>query len=1373
LRILVANFFPAFHPPRSGGEQRYYWLYRHLAERHDVTLLSPTYSTHAFEEVCFTPAFRELRVPKDPVFDRLHAELDAQGIGPECSGYVVALAAGLEDAFGMRFIDEVVKADVVIHESPFTLPYDRTFGSDGKPRIYNAYNVEHRLARGMLRGTAGARAADFIADLERALVTHAARVFATSDEDRDLLAADFDAPRERIVLVPNGFEPAKAGRSEVSAREERRVLFIGSAHPPNAEAVRFIVEHLAPALPDVSFRIAGSAGDRLGDALPRNVRCLGVVDDGARDQEFARCTVAINPMFSGSGTNLKALDYLAAGAPMLATPVGARGLGLVDGETAFVAAPDDFAQRLRAVLDDEVLRARVAGAGRTYVHANFTWASIAARADAALEQVAVERTSVRPLLLAVNDFPVAQGQGGGEVRIRELLTELARDFDVVLLALTDEGRRSERSLGPRLREIRIPRTAAHRDADVAAARGERVSISDLVAYEHCLDNAELVARFRAIASGARAVIFEHPYLVPLSRLLPASARVVYSSLNVERRLKADLLRSRRDAAHRIAQTEALEREMLARAGLVVCVSDADRRAFVADGVQAEMIVVENGVRVGNRPVAQVSAERNPRILAIFLGSAHPPNVEAARFLIESLAPALPEVDIVIAGGVCSGVGTIALPENVHLVGPLATAEKDALLARADVALNPLFGGGGSSLKVPDFFAAGLPLVSTAIGVRGYDVEERVHYVEANRDDFVERTRALVADAPRRRALAHHAREYAMRRLDWSIIGRRYCQAMRSFAGVAARPGVLVVTYRFADPPPGGAETFLVNLLKALAARGRVAADVATCDVGTITDRWHFSARYAPGRPAPVPAYCENLFRFPVDPVDEPATLDACRRLFGCWMAETRIHALELGFDASPRPMLLGGWNFVERRDGAAVRWTSAEAHVAVGSHTRAMRIRAYGPAPTRVEARCGDAVVASRSIAGRIDWSFDVPTAPGVVALRVAKPFTAEGDPRELGVLVESIELDQGAGWQTLALDEDFEDAARRDDLSTWVGSLVGITERRDPSVDALFQRVRGPHSGELATWLEANIDDYDVVLAHGTPFSTAVVASEVAKRHGVPVVVLPHVHMEDRYYHWQTYYAMFRNARRVIAAPSSSKSLFFDRLGAASVALPGGGVDTDEFSEARRERARARFAALHRADKPFVLVLGRKTAAKRYRMVVDAVDAVNARGHRVDLVVIGPDEDGEPIVSPHAFAYGARPREVVVGALASALCLVNMSESESFGIVLLEAWLAGRPVVAARKCAAFADLVVHGENGFLAASCEEIAEAVGTYLTEQATATRHGTAGLTLARSHCWPKIAGQIESVLLASRRAPQIESVLLASTRAPRCEREEERR
>jgi len=141
----------------------------------------------------------------------------------------------------------------------------------------------------------------------------------------------------------------------------------------------------------------------------------------------------------------------------------------------------------------------------------------------------------------------------------------------------------------------------------------------------------------------------------------------------------------------------------------------------------------------------------------------------------------------------------------------------------------------------------------------------------------------------------------------------------------------------------------------------------------------------------------------------------------------------------------------------------------------------------------------------------------------------------------------------------------------------------------------------------------------------------------------------------------------------------------------------------------------------------------------------LNHHRHRVDLVLIGPDDDGLPVSAPHTTYYGAQERDVVLGALSSALCLVNMSESESFGIVLLEAWLSGRPVVAQRRCMAFADLLMPGENGVLVETPTELARAVEAYLADPALADRHGARGKALAEGYSWARLAEQLERVLL----------------------------
>jgi glycosyltransferase involved in cell wall biosynthesis len=120
-----------------------------------------------------------------------------------------------------------------------------------------------------------------------------------------------------------------------------------------------------------------------------------------------------------------------------------------------------------------------------------------------------------------------------------------------------------------------------------------------------------------------------------------------------------------------------------------------------------------------------------------------------------------------------------------------------------------------------------------------------------------------------------------------------------------------------------------------------------------------------------------------------------------------------------------------------------------------------------------------------------------------------------------------------------------------------------------------------------------------------------------------------------------------------------------------------------------------------------------------------------------------------------------VLGALSLAICLVNMSDSESFGIVLLEAWLAGSPVVAQGKCMAFAELVVPGENGFLVESPAQIAAAFEHYLAKPEDAARHARNGKALAKRYSWRDVATEIEAVLLGAAISPTSAADSPAST------------
>jgi glycosyltransferase involved in cell wall biosynthesis len=102
------------------------------------------------------------------------------------------------------------------------------------------------------------------------------------------------------------------------------------------------------------------------------------------------CDVGIMPLVDGERTRgrcgYKAVQYAAAGLPVVASPVGAAPGLVEDGRTGFLAAgADDWRTALRRLADPE-LRARLGAAGRARVEERHTLAGNARRLAAILRQ---------------------------------------------------------------------------------------------------------------------------------------------------------------------------------------------------------------------------------------------------------------------------------------------------------------------------------------------------------------------------------------------------------------------------------------------------------------------------------------------------------------------------------------------------------------------------------------------------------------------------------------------------------------------------------------------------------------------------------------------------------------------------------------------------------------------------------------------------------------------------------------------------------------------------------------------------------------------------------------------------------------------------
>jgi glycosyltransferase involved in cell wall biosynthesis len=348
-------------------------------------MVSPTHQFVPAETVQIADGVVEHRVPKTWRHAFLQRWFDRLGRFPECSAMVVSLASYAETRYKALVTELGSRSDVVVHECPFLFRHARK--RRGQLLVYDAYNVELDLQRTMLTGPLGALLCQYAKRLESLACQEADVVFVTSHDDRRRFIALYGVPSEKIFVAPNGVDvgavksvsdPERAdARRQLGVDGEDVLLFVGSFHPPNIEAVECLISTVAPRLPDKTFVIAGSVTRAIAPArIPPNVICLGRVSDAAKTLVLRAADVALNPMFSGSGTNLKMLEYLAAGVPVVATPVGARGLDVISGRHAIVSAIEGFPEAIARILRDEGLRAGLRAHGRRLVEQQYDWVKI-------------------------------------------------------------------------------------------------------------------------------------------------------------------------------------------------------------------------------------------------------------------------------------------------------------------------------------------------------------------------------------------------------------------------------------------------------------------------------------------------------------------------------------------------------------------------------------------------------------------------------------------------------------------------------------------------------------------------------------------------------------------------------------------------------------------------------------------------------------------------------------------------------------------------------------------------------------------------------------------------------------------------------------
>lgn len=395
-KLVVAATLPVY-PPRGGGQIRIFHLYRHLAQQFDIELvtLGPPHTEPV--QLALAPGLIETRIPVTPLHAQMEARLSAAANHVPVTDIIMPRLVSLTPAYRQALARAGRGATALIACHPYLMRELKAV-SRGQPLWFEAQDVEISLKRRVFETIEGAQTLlRDIAEIE-AEAWHAAElVFACTQADLQELEALHGVTQAHTVVAPNGvaleefpFTPWSSRlmrRAALGLSDKRLALFMGSWHPPNVDAVETLIE-LAGARSDLVCCIVGSVSLAMTDrSMPDNLRLLGVVPDAVRREWLSAVDVALNPMRYGSGSNLKMLDYLASGVPVLTSPFGIRGLD-IDDRLVEIDEIEAFAQAIDRLMarTDEALEHRTQAA-RDHVADRFAWHTIAQQLGATMAKL--------------------------------------------------------------------------------------------------------------------------------------------------------------------------------------------------------------------------------------------------------------------------------------------------------------------------------------------------------------------------------------------------------------------------------------------------------------------------------------------------------------------------------------------------------------------------------------------------------------------------------------------------------------------------------------------------------------------------------------------------------------------------------------------------------------------------------------------------------------------------------------------------------------------------------------------------------------------------------------------------------------------------
>jgi glycosyltransferase involved in cell wall biosynthesis len=368
-------------------------------------------------------------------------------------------------------------------------------------------------------------------------------------------------------------------------------------------------------------------------------------------------------------------------------------------------------------------------------------------------------------LLFLAPSPPHPSMGGGASRMFHLVQFLAQRFEVDLVALALEGTEEA---------ARLAQRHCHEVVLIPPSPGgvwrRRLRLGP---YERDPALAKTIQE-RLASHAYAAVHVEKPAMLPyvsntvgIPIVLDTFAYGLAGAVRALRHERGVFTRARN--LLRLARFAAFDAWCWPETHCILVVSELDRQRCLRERPHRRVLLVPNGVDCTAIPPKAWGTSGPPVLL--FTGDlSFDPNVQAAAALATEVFPAVrrscPEVELRL-------VGRTPVPRVLALRSPGITVLADVPtmlphLHAATIYVAPLVTGAGTRTKLLEAMAAGLPIVTSSVGLEGIEATPGREVMIADDPAATASTVVqLLQDPGRRQRLGQAARRLAESRYDWA------------------------------------------------------------------------------------------------------------------------------------------------------------------------------------------------------------------------------------------------------------------------------------------------------------------------------------------------------------------------------------------------------------------------------------------------------------------------------------------------------------------------------------------------------------------------------------------------------------------------------